>query len=116
MTPTLTARLADLAALNQTTTCGALAKDLNLTGPGTIARLTAALEALMEEDATQNHPFRAALVSGRLNQNLPATGFFDKATALGRYRDQDPAQFVAQERTALHTFHSCTNIPGGAGV
>ena len=55
----LTARLAELAALNQTVTYGKLARDLGLTGPATIARLTADLETLMEEDAALNHPFRA---------------------------------------------------------
>ena len=55
----LAARLADLAALNQTTSYGALARDLGLTGPGTIARLTTALEALMEQDTAANRPLRA---------------------------------------------------------
>ena len=100
----LEVRLAQLAALNQTTTYGALAKDLNLTGPATIARLTHALEALMEADATQNHPFRAAVVSGRLNQNLPAQGFFTKATTLGRYHDEDPTTYIDKERAALLHF------------
>ena len=104
MIPALPARLAKLAALNQTTTYGALARDLGLTGSGTIARLTDALEALMGTDAAQNRPFRAALVSGRLTQNLPAQGFFDKAAALGRYHGEDPAVYAAQERAALHLF------------
>lgn len=102
MIETLTARLAELAALNQTVTYGKLARDLGLTGPATIARLTAALEALMEEDAALSRPFRAAVLSGRLAQDLPAQGFFDKATALGRYQAQDPAIYVSEERAALH--------------
>ena len=52
----LAARLAELARLKQTTTYGALARDLGLTGPATIARLTSALEALMEEDAGMARP------------------------------------------------------------
>ncbi len=104
MTPTLTARLAELAALNQTVTYGKLARDLGLTGPSTIARLTTALEALMEEDAAQDHPFRAAILSGRLAKDLPAQGFFDKATALDRYDGEDPDQYVAAERAALYAF------------
>lgn len=100
--PTLTARLEDLAALNQTVTYGQLARDLGLTGPGTIARLTAALEALMEEDATLGRPFRAVVLSGRLAKDLPAQGFLDKAAALGRYQGQDPETYVAEERRALH--------------
>jgi hypothetical protein len=104
MIEALTARLAELAALDQTTTYGKLARDLGLTGPATIARLTAALVALMEEDAAQGHPFRAALLSGRLARDLPAQGFFDKATALGRYNGEDPATYVAKERATLHSF------------
>lgn len=97
----LEARLARLAALNQTVTYGALARDLALTGPGTIARLTAALETLMEADAAAGHPFRAAVVSGRLAQDLPAQGFFDKAAALGR-DVTDAGGFIQSERAALH--------------
>ena len=104
MIETLTARLAELAALNQTVTYGKLARDLGLTGPSTIARLTTALEALMEEDAALNRPFRAVLLSGRLANDLPAQGFFDKATALDRYHGEDPATYIAQERSALHAF------------
>lgn len=93
-------RLAQLAAAGQTTTYGQLARDLGLTGPGTIARLTEALEALMDEDAALSQPFRAAVVSGRLAQGLPAIGFFDKAAALGR-EVGDPSAFIAAERSAL---------------
>ncbi len=114
MIPTLTARLAELAALNQTTTYGQLARDLGLTGPGTIARLTQALEALMEDDAAQNAPFRAAILSGRLARNLPAIGFFDKAAALGRYKGEDPATYVAQERARLFIGPQISH--GGPGV
>lgn len=79
----LEARLAELAAQRQVTTYGVLAADLGLTGPGRIARLTAALEALMETDTQAGHPLRAALVVGRASAGLPARGFFDMAQALG---------------------------------
>ena len=95
----LTARLADLAALNQTTTYGALARDLGLTGPATIARATQALEILMEHDTAARLPLRAALVNAR-NADLPAPGFFAKAAALGIVIT-DPARFVASQRSAL---------------
>ena len=73
--------LAALAAAGETATYGALAKDLGLR----MADLTAALEALMEADATQGKPFRAALLQQRLSPDqLPAPGFFQKAAALGR--------------------------------
>lgn len=97
----LQARLAQLAASGQTITYGTLARDLGVPGPGAIARLTAALEVLMEQDAAESAPLRAVLCSGRGNADMPARGFFDKAAALGCLRDQDPAAFVATERMRL---------------
>ncbi len=94
---TLESRLASLAAAGETITYGALARDLGLR----IGELTAALETLMEEDARQNRPFRAALCAQRLSPGgLPAPGFFAKAAALGR-AIPDPAAFIARERAAL---------------
>ena len=111
MIPALAARLAELAALNQTTHYGALARDLGLTGPGTIARLTAALEAMMEQDTAQNHPLRAALINAR-GTTLPAPGFFAKAAALG-HDTSAPATFVQTHRTALKL--SVPKYPAGGG-
>lgn len=87
--------LAALAAAGQSTSYGALARDLGLR----MGELTAALEALMEEDAALGRPFRAVVVSAR-GSALPARGFFDKAADLGRPA-ADPAAFVAAERLAL---------------
>ncbi len=103
MTP-LESALHDLTARGQTTTYGTLARDLGLTGPATIAQLTSALETLMDQDAAANLPFRAALVSGRLNNNLPAQGFFAKAAALGRYDGSDASVYIATERRCLFQF------------
>ncbi len=102
MTP-LEIRLNDLAARGQTTTYGTLARDLGLTGPGTIAQLTTALEALMEAEAAAHHPFRAALVNARFS-TLPAEGFFAKAAALGRYHGIDQTAYISTERQALLIF------------
>lgn len=99
MTQALAARLAELAALNQTTHYGALARDLGLTGPATIARLTHALENLMADDSAHGRPLRAALVTAR-GSPLPAPGFFAKATAPG-HDLSDPATFTAAQRAAL---------------
>jgi len=88
----LDARLDDLAAQRQVMTYGALAADLGLEGPGRIARLTAALEELMETDSAAGRPLRAALVVGRDSGGLPARGFFQKAQALG-HDTRDPAAF-----------------------
>ena len=66
-------------------TYGALARELGLR----MGELTAALEALMEEDARAGRPLRAALCKGRFADGLPARGFFDKAAELG-YDTGDP--------------------------
>jgi hypothetical protein len=87
--PGLVEALDQLAAQGRMTTYGALAEVLGLDGPGRIARLTDALEALMEADASSGAPLRAALVLGRASGGLPARGFFLKAQALGLY---DPAK------------------------
>lgn len=96
MTP-LEARLAALAAAGDTITYGHLARELGLR----MADLTRELESLMETDAAQGKPFRAALLCQRLSPDrLPAPGFFQKAAELGRPTD-DPAAFAATERQRL---------------
>lgn len=93
----LEARLAALAAAGDTVTYGALARDLGLR----MADLTAALEALMEDDARAGKPFRAAVLRQRLSpDHLPAPGFFQKAAALGA-DIHDPADFTADQRLRL---------------
>lgn len=92
----LTARLDALAAQGKTITYGTLARDLGWR----VADLTAALERLMEEDATAGRPQRAALLEGRLSVGLPAPGFFLKLSELG-IPPADPAAFVAETRAAL---------------
>lgn len=106
----LAARLALLAAQQQTITYGALAKELAIPGPGAIARLTAALESLMDEDAALGQPLRAALCEARLANGTPAAGFFEKAAALGRYRGDDPAAFVVAERQALFAASTANSV------
>jgi hypothetical protein len=92
-------RLAALAAAGETTSYGALARDLGLR----MADLTARLEALMEEDAAQGKPFRAALLTQRLSpDHLPAPGFFQKAAELGA-DITDPAAFTADQRRRLRS-------------
>ncbi len=92
----LEARLANLACRGATVTYGALARDLGWR----IAELTAALEALMDDDARAGRPFRAALCEGRLAGGLPAPGFFLKAAELG-FDTTAPAGFVADQRARL---------------
>ena len=79
-------------------TYGALARDMGVR----VADLTAALERLMEEDAAQGAPQRAALMEGRLSGGLPAPGFFLKLAELG-LTPADPVVYVAETRAALRT-------------
>ena len=101
----LVAELAGLARRGDTLAYGALARKLAIPGPGSIATLTDALEALMAEDAAAGRPFRAALCNGKLRGSLPAPGFFGAARRLGRYSGSaegtDAAVFVADQRAAL---------------
>ena len=61
------------------------AKALRLSPPHTIHQVTQALEQLMAEDAAADRPFIAAMVIGKSRDGLPAPGFFDCATRLGRF-------------------------------
>lgn len=97
MKSALEARLAALAAAGETLSYGDLARELDLR----MAELTAQLEALMEIDAAQGRPFRAALLRQRLSpDHLPAPGFFQKAASLGA-EITDPAAYVADQRGRL---------------
>jgi hypothetical protein len=98
--PGLAEALDALARQGQVMAYGDLARALALPGPGSIARLTEALEALMAEDVDAGHPLRAALCRAKTG-DMPATGFFEAAARLGRYDGTDPVEFVATERAAL---------------
>ncbi|HLQ20221.1 MAG TPA: hypothetical protein VK146_14705 [Tabrizicola sp.] len=90
-------KLAAVAAAGETITYGALAQELGLR----MADLTARLEALMEADAAQGAPLRAALLRQRLSpDHLPAPGFFQKAAELG-ITIPDPLGFIADQRQRL---------------
>jgi hypothetical protein len=93
----LTARLALLAAQQTTLGYGALARELGWR----MGDLTAALEALMAEDAAAGQPLRAVLVTARLTPGMPAAGFFLKAQELGVFDGADPAAFVQGQREKL---------------
>ncbi|RUR37953.1 hypothetical protein [Vreelandella populi] len=62
-----------------------VAASMGLTPPGTIQRVTQALEQLMRDDAATHQPFIAALVVSRRGDNMPGAGFFELAVALGRF-------------------------------
>lgn len=84
---------------------GALARDLDVKGPGAIAKVTTALQALMQLDMAAGQPFIAALCEGKLSGGLPAPGFFQIAAQLGRYRGPasgaEAAAFVSEQRRLL---------------
>ncbi len=85
-------------------TYGALARALGMWMPGSVGRVTAALETLMREDAAAGRPFIAARAVSRGRNGLPGTGFFDLARALARGpRDgESEARFHTGELRLTH--------------
>jgi NFU1 iron-sulfur cluster scaffold homolog, mitochondrial len=79
-------------------TYGALARALGLWAPGSVQKVTRALETTMREDAAAGHPFIAARVVSRARGGLPGQGFFDLANALSRGpgEGEDQAEFHSQ--------------------
>lgn len=110
LVPELVTALDALALRGETIGYGELARQLAVPAPGSIAKLTAALEAMMVEDAAAGQPFRAALCTGRLTGGLPATGFFLKAQELGRYdgpvEGPQAVAYVAAERAAIFKLYT----------
>ncbi len=90
------AHLATLSAADVPLTYGNLARALGLYAPGSIAKVTQALEATMVEDAESGAPFLASLVVSKVGQGHAAKGFFQRARALGRgpsFGEDDPAYY-----------------------
>ena len=78
------AYLEALPAEDTPITYGALARALGLWMPGSVRRITRALEVTMREDADADRPFIAARAVSRAGEGLPGKGFFDLVTALAR--------------------------------
>lgn len=76
--------LASLSAADVPMTYGHLARAMGLNQPGSIAKVTQALDATMVEDAKNGVPFLASLVVSKVRQGNAAKGFFLQARALGR--------------------------------
>lgn len=95
--------LAGLSPEEVPITYGALARGLGLWAPGSVRRITSALEATMREDAVADRPFIAARVVSRGREGIPAPGFFELADALsrGRRNGESDAEFHARELAAL---------------
>ncbi|SEN09035.1 hypothetical protein SAMN05216227_100781 [Pseudorhodobacter antarcticus] len=102
MIDALARALEELARRREIISYGALARQLEIVGPASIARLTAALEATMAQDTAQGRPLRAALCYAR-GSDLPAKGFFETARHLGVDFGPEPAAFVAAQREKLFT-------------
>ncbi|MEI4232307.1 DUF6522 family protein [Roseovarius sp. D22-M7] len=84
-------------------TYGALARALGLWLPGSVRRVTRALEITMREDAAADRPFIAARAVSRGGDGLPGPGFFDLAQHLSRGPDPDESKrdFHARELSRL---------------
>jgi hypothetical protein len=52
--------------------------------PGSVGKITDALDATMHQDADAGQPFIAARAVNRGSAQLPGKGFFDLARSLGR--------------------------------
>ncbi|MCL4675693.1 MAG: hypothetical protein KJZ59_06655, partial [Pararhodobacter sp.] len=83
-------------------TYGRLARGLGLYAPGSVRKVTAALEATMREDAAADRPFIAARVVSRGPAQSPGQGFFDLARALhrGPGPDETDQEFHRRHLTA----------------
>ena len=78
------AYLANLPSADVPTTYGKLAGAMGLYLPGSIAKVTQALEATMVEDAENGAPFLASLVVSKVGHGNVAKGFLQQARVLGR--------------------------------
>ena len=76
--------LAALPASGPTVAYGALARALGFWMPGSVRKITQALEETMREDARTGRPFIAARAVSRIPGGLPGKGFLDLARTLSR--------------------------------
>lgn len=102
-----TAQLADrirqhLCAVARTTdtiSYHALAQAMELSPPNTIYQVTQALELLMAQDVADERPLIAVFVISKNRSGLPAGGFFDCASRLGRLTPP-------LDEASCHAFHT----------
>ncbi|RDC67743.1 hypothetical protein DLJ49_20765 [Rhodovulum sp. 12E13] len=91
-------------------TYGALARALGLWMPGSVGKVTAALETTMHEDAAAGRPFLAARAVSRGRTMLPGKGFFDLAHAL----DRGPKEGETERDFHARELHLADNVIGKA--
>lgn len=94
------AYLESLPAESIPITYGQLARGLGMYAPGSVRKVTAALEDLMREDSVTDRPFIAARVVGRGAGGIPRRGFFDLARTLGRMTGESEREFHERELSA----------------
>ncbi len=70
-----------------------LSDRLEITPPKRIQQISELLEHLMELDAEQGRPLRAALVVSKTGTDLPAPGFFDRARELGVHQHNSDSEY-----------------------
>ena len=94
-------------------TYGKLARALGLWAPGSVGRITRALETTMRQDAAADRPFIAARAVSRGRAGLPGQGFFDLARTLlrGPEEGESDQDFHAREIARLGHQHQA----GGKG-
>lgn len=80
---------------------GQLARGLGMYAPGSVRKVTAALEVTMREDAAADRPFIAARAVSRGPAQSPGRGFFDLARALGRGPQPDESDLAFHRRQLI---------------
>ncbi|MBY5933528.1 NifU family protein [Tateyamaria omphalii] len=105
--------LETLEADDAVITYGALARALGLWMPGSISKVTRALEKTMREDAAAKRPFIAARAVSRGRENLPGKGFFELAQILS-HRPSDNESEVEFHRSELQRLSEA--VAGEAGA
>ncbi|WP_340108521.1 NifU family protein [Pikeienuella sp. HZG-20] len=97
-------------------TYGRLARGLGMYAPGSIRKVTGALEATMREDAAAGRAFIAARVGGRGGGGVPGKGFFELARALGRGPRPGESEAAFQRRQMLESFEAGRSGGGAANA
>jgi len=105
------AHLAGLSVDDTPLTYGALARALGFWVPGSVRRVTRALEITMREDAANGRPFIAARTVSRGRDGLPGKGFYELATVLcrGPKENETERDFHRRETRELDEALSCVD-------
>ena len=88
--------LASAASRGRIVTYAELANAANIPAPQRIHKLTLWLESTMRHDHAAGQPLRAALVTSRNRNGLPAPGFFLICQDLGIYQGAESGADAAQ--------------------